>query len=199
MKKSLITKSSLIVGLSLGFSVLCKGAGSGIEQATCKKGSCNRAIAKQGQETVKVQQASPKKENFMEQQLMYTSGKGGISLTELLKDKKAVLVDFYAVWCGPCMASMPGLQEKARKIRPQGVEVVAIKVDEQDSPKGKEFRQEENIHWLTEGNDGIFSKQFNVTGIPTAVLLGQGGQVLFTGSPQDAKLGEALKKLGVSL
>src|SRR5688572_1780683 len=77
-------------------------------------------------------------------------GEGEISLEELLKNKKGVLLDFYAVWCGPCMASMPKLQEKARKLRPQGVEVVAVKVDDKDNPRAKVFRDEENIHWVME-------------------------------------------------
>lgn len=204
MKKSCIKIGGLMVALSLSFSVVCKGAGTeqgvgvGTEQATCKKGGCQRAL-NQGQQKVNGPQANPKKDNFMEQQLMYTSGKGGISLAELVKDKKAVLLDFYAVWCGPCMAAMPALQEKARKLRPQGVEVVGIKVDEKDSDKGKEFRREENIHWMTEGEDGVYSKQFNITSIPNVILLGQSGEILFNGSPHDAKLTEALKRLGVSL
>lgn len=139
----------------------------------------------------------------MERKLEHTSGEGAVSLEELIKDKKAVLLDFYATWCGPCKAAMPELQKTSERLAPQGVSVVAIKVD--GSSKDAEMIKTQSgieFPWLTEGKDAIHSKHFGVTYFPTTVLLGQNGEVLFKGGPSredQEKLKLALSQLGVSL
>jgi thiol-disulfide isomerase/thioredoxin len=39
---------------------------------------------------------------------------------------RVVLVDFWAVWCGPCVASFPHLRELNEKYHDQGLEVVGV-------------------------------------------------------------------------
>lgn len=205
MKKFLMKKSSLVSLLGFGLSVICYGNNGGIasqnggvQQQTCKGGGCKRNVQ---MPNVSNQQMPSQKNDLMEKQLMYTSGNGGTTFAELLKDKKGLLIDFYASWCGPCMAELPSLKNKAEKLRPQGIEVVGVNVDKRDTAKAEKLRQERGIdfHWVMEGEDGVYSKQFNVTEIPRLVLLGQNGEVLFNGHPHDDKLVEALKRLGVSL
>lgn len=207
MKKFLIKSCSLavIVSVSCGFgdSMLCQAS---FKEATCKPCNASKpSNVKQelkGQEAV-VQQPSvyKKSEGPMDHQLMYTSGEGAMTLTELLKDKKAVLLDFYATWCGPCMQEMPALQKKSQILMPQGVEVVGINIDRNDRAKAEKLRKDRAIdfHWVMDSEDEAHSKHFDVTSVPRMVLLSQSGEVLFNGHPQDAKLQEALKKLGVSL
>jgi thioredoxin 1 len=44
------------------------------------------------------------------------------------KDNKAVLIDFFATWCGPCKMIAPKLEEMSKKY--PGVIVVKVDVDE---------------------------------------------------------------------
>lgn len=193
MKKCLIKSCGLVAVLSFGCSVLSFGAD--VVNKSCKAPS---QAMKKGQPLVQ-EVNLPKMENPMERQLAYTSGNGTLTLAELLKEKKAVLLDFYATWCGPCMRELPQLQEKSRILKPHGIDVVGINVDMNDLTKAEKMRKERGIdfHWVMD--QGAYSDHFKVEGIPTMVLLSQTGEVLFNGHPQDDKLKEALKKLGVSL
>lgn len=43
---------------------------------------------------------------------------------------QAVLINFWAGWCGPCRREMPALQAVAKGYAPQGVRVVGVAVDD---------------------------------------------------------------------
>jgi len=48
--------------------------------------------------------------------------------TEVLKNKEAVLVDFYATWCGPCKMTGPIIEQLAEEIK--NVKFVKVDVDQ---------------------------------------------------------------------
>jgi thioredoxin 1 len=51
---------------------------------------------------------------------------------DVLKSEKAVIVDFWAEWCGPCHAVAPVL-EKIAEERKDEVELVKVNIDEEQS------------------------------------------------------------------
>jgi thioredoxin 1 len=55
---------------------------------------------------------------------------------EVLKASEPVLVDFHAVWCGPCKAMAPALDQVAQEMLGK-VKVVKIDVDENPAVTGK--------------------------------------------------------------
>ncbi len=46
---------------------------------------------------------------------------------------KVVLLDFWAVWCGPCRKSMPFFQELQDKYGKEGLEVIGVHVDDKQN------------------------------------------------------------------
>jgi thiol-disulfide isomerase/thioredoxin len=60
--------------------------------------------------------------------------------------KKATLVNAWASWCGPCRREVPMLQALALNLKPQGVDVVLVTVDDsKDEPKARAFLKDNGI------------------------------------------------------
>jgi cytochrome c biogenesis protein CcmG, thiol:disulfide interchange protein DsbE len=69
-----------------------------------------------------------------------------VTLSELRG--KTVVLNFWASWCGPCVAETPSLVAMSRKMRDRNVVVLAVSVDEDDSAYHK-FIREQGMDMLT--------------------------------------------------
>lgn len=89
------------------------------------------------------------------------------SFKELIAGDQAVLVDFYATWCGPCQTMQPILEDSAKQL---GDKVKIIKVDVDKNPAAAHSYQVKGVPTLILFRNGkILWRQSGV--VPTAQLL----------------------------
>lgn len=116
------------------------------------------------------------------------------------------VVDFWATWCGPCIAAMPHLT-KVQADHPESVSVVAVDIWE-----NKEWSREERIKNVTEkvkslgdkmrvrvaidGDESMTKAWFEAAdrdGIPSTFIVDQGGRIAWIGHPME--MDEPLAKI----
>ena len=126
--------------------------------------------------------AQPDEKNFVGESmdLNFTSVDGRtVDLGQL--EGKVVLVDFWATWCGPCVAGIPHVLEAYKKYNSKGLEVIAISLDK-DKGKLLEFVKEKELPWPQyfdgKGWNNDIAKKYGIHAIPALWLINKKGEIV---------------------
>ena len=96
-----------------------------------------------------------------------------------LKDHadKIIVLDFWATWCGPCVAALPDYI--AATSRFDSTQVIFVAVNQQESSDQiRSFLAERDLSPIVAlDRDGAIGTSFKVTGIPHTVILGKGNVI----------------------
>ena len=94
---------------------------------------------------------------------------------------KVVLVNFWATWCPPCRAEMPGFEEEYTKRQADGFTVVGVSMDQAPPSVVASFVRDHGITYpVALGTDAVVAGFGGVNAFPTSFLIDRRGRVRYT-------------------
>ena len=115
---------------------------------------------------------------------------------------KVVLLDFWGIWCHPCIGSLPSLERLKQKYEPRGVVFLSIHTPDETIDTIRRFLESKRfslISGLDQGrtvNDAETAKRYGAKGYPTLVMIDRQGNLAFHSGIEPKEKVEAMKGLG---
>lgn len=112
---------------------------------------------------------------------------------------RVVLIDFWATWCGPCVATIPHLIDLHKKYAEQGLVIVGH--TDGSSSNLEAFIKAKNIPYIISVGADIGKAAYGVVGIPKVYVIDPDGKIAWDGHPSDLKedvITNALKNVRLS-
>lgn len=91
---------------------------------------------------------------------------------------KAVLLNFWATFCGPCKVEMPWLIELQKQYGPQGLQIVGVALDDSGKDTIEKFAKNMGVNYLIlQGEDSV-GDAYGAVGLPATYFIDRNGKII---------------------
>lgn len=121
------------------------------------------------------------------------------SLTMQALRGKVVLLDFWAVWCGGCMAELPEIARLCERYSSRGLVVIGVHDASSKPEEIERVIREEGIKYpvMRDTDRRETFAGYRIVGIPHLILVGKEGRIIADGSPIEQMEEHIKQELGV--
>ena len=92
---------------------------------------------------------------------------------------KAVLLNFWATWCGPCRIEMPWFVELQQKYGSQGLQVVGVAMDDASKEDIAKFAKQMGVNYpVLIGKEAVGDSYGGIPALPETFFIGRDGKVV---------------------
>lgn len=107
---------------------------------------------------------------------------------------KIVLLDFWEVWCGPCIASMPKVQKLYDTYGEKGLMVYGILTEGKQMEDARKIVKNKQISFpMLIGNPKV-TRDYAVSAIPLYVLINREGKIIYVTEDYTTELEDRIRK-----
>ena len=110
---------------------------------------------------------------------------------------KAVLLNFWATWCGPCKIEMPWFVELQNQYAAQGFQIVGVAMDDASKEDISKFAKDMGVNYpILIGKESVGDEYVGVPALPESFLIGRDGKIVdkILGLRGKAEIEDAIKK-----
>jgi thiol-disulfide isomerase/thioredoxin len=114
---------------------------------------------------------------------------------------KAMVVEFWASWCGPCRMAFPHLSQLARKYKAQGLVVIGVNIEGDPTAAKRTVMQQGNqMDYLVAMDAGQQASMrlmaaAGMSGIPCAFVIDAKGIIRHYGHPMEPKFSQVVDQV----
>lgn len=92
---------------------------------------------------------------------------------------KAVLLNFWATWCGPCKIEMPWFVDFQKQYGAQGLQIVGIAMDDASKEDIAKFAKDMGVNYpILIGKEAVGDQYGGVPALPETFLIGRDGKIV---------------------
>ncbi|HTG00955.1 MAG TPA: TlpA disulfide reductase family protein [Nitrospirota bacterium] len=90
---------------------------------------------------------------------------------------RVILLDFWATWCPPCVASVPGIEKLHKTYQDRGLVVLAVSMDDGGWDSVKSFIAQNGVSYTVLKGTEAVSTDYQVRTIPLMIIVGKDGRI----------------------
>ena len=112
---------------------------------------------------------------------------------------RALYVDFWASWCGPCREEIPHLAKLVEEVGNNDPDIlcISISIDDNATPWKKLIEKDKPVwpqYLATEAGQKSISEDYQISGIPRFILIDKNGKIITVNAPRPSELDKASLK-----